>query len=313
MAIIEALCVSEKKGLRKHPIDKTVFVAGHGIEGDAHAGKWHRQVSLLSMEDIESVKNDGLPDIASGDFAENIILSGLDLSSLGLGSVLRLGDDVEISITQKGKVCHSHCSIYKLVGDCIMHRLGIFARVESGGSVKVGDTAKVVKIVSPEKFQAVVLTISDSCSRGKSEDTAGPAVCLKLKESLNAHIYCNEIIPDEQKDIEQRLRHYCGGHSIDLILTVGGTGFSPRDVTPEAAKAVIERLTPGLDEAMRASSMLKTPRAMLSRGVSGISGTTLIINLPGSERAAIENLDAVLGGLEHGILKLRGDTSECGN
>ena len=312
MAKIEALCVSEKKGERKHPVESTVFRADHGIEGDAHAGNWHRQVSLLSMEDIDTVKNGGLPDIKQGDFAENIILSGLDLTALGLGSRIRLGDNVELSITQLGKVCHTPCRIYHLTGDCIMPRLGVFARVKSGGSVNVGDSAEVVKIVKPEQFQAVVLTISDRCSRGEAEDTAGPAVCEKLKESLYAHIYCNEIIPDEQKDIESRLRHFCNGHTIDLIVTVGGTGFSPRDVTPEATKAVVERLTPGLDEAMRASSMLKSPHAMLSRGISGISGSTLMINLPGSKKAAVENLEAVLGGLGHGILKLRGDKSECG-
>jgi molybdopterin adenylyltransferase len=312
MAKVEAVCVGNKKGERKHPVEIAAFTAGHGIEGDAHAGDWHRQVSLLSMEDIDEVKNGGLPDIQQGDFAENIILSGIDLSSLGLGSRIRLGSDVELRITQIGKDCHTPCRIYHLTGDCIMPRLGVFARVVSGGEVNAGAAQEIIEIVRPERFQAVILTISDRCSRGEAEDTAGPAVCKKLEESLDAHIYGIEIIPDEQNEIEQRLKHYCGGHTIDLILTVGGTGFSPRDVTPEAAKAVIERLTPGLDEAMRASSMLKTPHAMLSRGISGISGTTLIINLPGSKKAAVENLEAVLGGLGHGILKLRGDKSECG-
>ncbi len=312
MAKVEALCVSEKKGERKHPVENVVFSADSGIEGDAHAGKWHRQVSLLSKEDIDNVKNGGLPDIGQGDFAENIILSEFDLTLLGLGSRIRLGNDVEISITQKGKVCHSPCRIYHLTGDCIMPRLGVFARVESGGTVNVGDSAEAVKIVRSEKFQAVVLTISDRCSRGEAEDTAGPAVCKKLKESLDAHIYCNEIIADEQKDIEQRLKHYCDGHTIDLILTVGGTGFSPRDVTPEATRAVVERFTPGIDEAMRASSILKTPHAMLSRGTSGIHSSTLIVNLPGSRRAALENLDVIFGALRHGLMKLRGDTTECG-
>ena len=96
MARVEALCISEKKGERKHPVDSAVFIAEHGIEGDAHAGKWHRQVSLLSLEDIESVRNSGLPDIGPGDFAENVILSGLDLASIGLGSRLCLGSDVEL-------------------------------------------------------------------------------------------------------------------------------------------------------------------------------------------------------------------------
>ena len=128
MPRIEALCVSEKKGERKHPVDSAVFLEKLGIEGDAHAGKWHRQVSLLSLEDIETVRSNGLPDIKPGDFAENVITSGLDINSFGLGTRLRLGRDVVLSITQIGKVCHSPCKIYRLTGDCIMPRVGLFAR-----------------------------------------------------------------------------------------------------------------------------------------------------------------------------------------
>ena len=157
-----------------------------------------------------------------------------------------------------------------------------------------------------------MLTISDRCSRNEAQDTAGPAVAKILNESLGANIYRTEILPDEKETIAERLKHYCDGHSIDLVLAVGGTGFSPRDVTPEAAREVIDRLTPGLDEAMRTASMAKTPHAMLSRAVSGIAGSTLIITLPGSERGAVENLQAVLPALGHGMAKLRGDPADCG-
>ena len=312
MPRVEALCISEKKGERKHPVDSTVFLKEHGIEGDAHAGKWHRQVSLLSLEDIERVKSNGLPDIKSGDFAENVILSGFELSSFGLGTRLRLGRDVVLSITQIGKVCHSPCRIYHLTGDCIMPRLGLFARVESGGIVNAGNPAEALNIVHRGIFQVVVMTLSDRCSRGEAEDTAGPAVSSRIGKSLSTYIYCAEILPDDQQVIEKRLRHFCDGHSIDLIVTVGGTGFSPSDVTPEATRAVVERFTPGIDEAMRASSMLKTPHAMLSRGTSGIRSSTLIVNLPGSRQAALENLDVILGALRHGLMKLSGDTTDCG-
>ena len=110
----------------------------------------------------------------------------------------------------------------------------------------------------------------------------------------------------------RRLEHYCDGHSIDLVVTVGGTGFAPRDVTPEAVSGVAERLTPGLDEAMRLASLRKTPHAMLSRGVSAIRASTLIVSVPGSERSSTENLEAVLPALGHGLAKLRGDPSDCG-
>ncbi len=308
----EALCVGETRGERKHAVDSAVFRAGHGIEGDAHAGLWHRQVSLLSAENIEAVRQDGLPDVAPGDFAENVILSGLDLTSFGLGTRLRLGRNVVLSITQIGKVCHSRCRISELSGDCIMPRVGLFARVESGGEVCVGDAVKVEALVSRTRFQVVVLTISDRCSQGQSQDTAGPAVAKILDEELGAHLYRAEILPDEKPTITDRLKHYCDGHSIDLVVTVGGTGFAPRDVTPEATREVVQRFTPGLDEAMRAASLSRTPHAMLSRGASGIRGSTLIINLPGSERAACENLRSILGALHHGLQKLRGDATDCG-
>ena len=312
MAQIEALCISKKKGERKHPVGSAVFRTDYGIEDDAHAGPWHRQVSILSLEDIEDLRKKGLPDIKHGDFAENVVLSGLDITTYGLGTRLRIGKDVVLSITQIGKVCHSPCRIYRMTGDCIMPRQGLFARVESGGKVKKDDRVELIHLVPRDMFQAVVLTISDRCSTGENQDTAGPAICKIIQESLPSHIYTKEIIPDNQDEIEERLRHYCNGHSLDIVLTVGGTGFSPRDVTPEASRNVIERFTPGIDEAMRAFSLLKTPRAMLSRGTSGICGSTLIVNLPGSKRAAIENLDVIIAALNHGLLKLRGDKSDCG-
>lgn len=311
MPKVEALCTSEKKGEPKRPGEAAVFRADHGIEGDAHAGPWHRQVSLLAAEDIETVRRT-LPDVGPGVFAENVVLAGIDLAELGLGSRLRLGPEVLVSITQIGKVCHSLCAIGRLTGDCIMPRLGLFARVLESGEVRVGDAVEVVALVPRERFQAVVVTVSDRCARGLAEDTAGPAVARVLEDELDLHIYRYAVVPDEQDEIAGRLRHYADGHSIDLVVTVGGTGLAPRDVTPEATRAVVERPTPGLDEAMRAASLAKTPRAMLSRGASGIRAATLIVNLPGSKRGATENLEAILPALTHGLKKLRGDPADCG-
>jgi molybdenum cofactor synthesis domain-containing protein len=157
----------------------------------------------------------------------------------------------------------------------------------------------------------VVLTISDRCSRGEATDTAGPAVARLLQTALSARIAATEIIPDERDRIAARLRHHADVGGVDLIVAVGGTGFAPRDVTPEAVRDVIERPTPGLDEAMRSASLEKTPMAMLSRALSGIRGATLILSTPGSERGAVENLEAVLPALGHGLAKLQGDKSDC--
>jgi molybdenum cofactor synthesis domain-containing protein len=312
MPRIEALCTSERKGERKHAVDAAAFRADWGIEGDAHAGPWHRQVSVLAAEDIDAVRRAGLADLAPGAFAENVVLSGVDLAAVGLGTRLRLGREVTLSVTQIGKVCHAPCEIARATGDCIMPRLGLFARVETGGTVRPGDAAEVISLVPRDRLQAVVLTISDRCSRGEARDTAGPAAARLLGDVLGAHVYRIEILPDDHEGIADRLRHYADGHGIDLVLTVGGTGFAPRDVTPEATRAVVERPTPGLDEAMRAASLAKTPHAALSRGASGIRGSTLIVNLPGSERAAVENLEAILATLPHGLRKLRGDPGDCG-
>ena len=312
MGRVEAICTCVQKGGKKSSQPLARFVANHGIEGDAHAGPWHRQVSVLSAEDIEAMRRGALPGLKTGDFAENLVVSGADLGSLGLGSRLRLGSEAELMVTQLGKECHQRCVIYDQTGDCIMPRLGLFARVLRDGTVAAGDAVEVLEAVSRQKFQAVILTISDRCSRGEAVDATGPAVGRLLESSLEAHVYATEIVPDDRDRIAARLRHYSDGHSIDLVLAAGGTGFAPRDVTPEAVTAVIQRPTPGLDEAMRRASLEKTPMAMLSRAVSGIRNGTLIVSLPGSERGAVENLRAILSALEHGLAKLRGDPSDCG-
>ncbi len=307
---LRAICVSEARGTPKTPVTSAELRRDHGLAGDAHAGQWHRQVSLLDCRDIAEMRR-ALPGLDFGAFAENLAVEGLDLSSLGLGSLLRLGETAKIRISQIGKVCHNPCAISHKTGDCVMPRAGLFARVLTGGAIAVEDPVEVVRLVDRKRFQAVVLTISDSRSQGFAEDTAGPAVGQLLEKELAAHVYSIEVIPDEADVIADRLRHYCDGHSIDLVLTVGGTGFSPRDVTPEATRPLIQRFTAGLDEAMRRASASSVPTAILSRGVSGIRDQTLIINLPGAERAAVENIGAILPALEHGLEKLRGDPTEC--
>ena len=138
-----AISVSERKGTRKGNVPSARLVAGHGIEGDAHAGPWHRQVSLLAGESIEKMVQKGL-DVGAGDFAENLTTSGVDLLALAVGDRLRVGE-AELEVTQIGKECHSRCAIYEQAGDCVMPREGIFARVVRGGTVCVGDAVEPVK------------------------------------------------------------------------------------------------------------------------------------------------------------------------
>ncbi len=158
-------------------------------------------------------------------------------------------------------------------------------------------------------FNIAVLTLSDKGSIGERIDTSGPQLC-SLVSSLG-RVTQMELLPDDREQIETLLRKW-SDQGLDLILTTGGTGLTPRDVTPEATLNVVDRLVPGMAEAMRLAGMQKTPHAMLSRGVVGICKRTLIVNLPGSEKASRENLEAILPALPHALATLQGSTEDCG-
>jgi len=151
-----------------------------------------------------------------------------------------------------------------------------------------------------------ILTISDRSSRGERPDASGPALAEAIK-AQDWDVVEMSIIPDQVDIVREKLRYWADLGNFDVILTTGGTGFAPRDVTPEATRLVVERLTPGLDEAMRSASLKVTPHAMLSRAISGIRRQTLIINLPGSPKGALENLQVVIPVLTHAIELLRED------
>ena len=143
MGRVEAICISSRKGVVKETVPDAEFAREHGIVGDAHAGPWHRQVSLLALESIDKMRAAGL-DVGPGDFAENLAVKGLDLCSLPIGSTLQVVSDVVLEITKIGKVCHERCEIYFQAGDCVMPREGIFAVVRAGGEVVTGDPVRVV-------------------------------------------------------------------------------------------------------------------------------------------------------------------------
>ena len=161
------------------------------------------------------------------------------------------------------------------------------------------------------EYTAAVLTVSDKGFQGLREDASGPAVCALLREAGWMVVH-TETVPDEREVIREALARCADKLGVCLTVTTGGTGFSPRDVTPEATRDVLEREAPGIPEAMRAESMRITPRGCLSREAAGIRGGTLIVNCPGSEKAARECLGAVLGALRHGVEILRGWSAECG-
>jgi molybdenum cofactor synthesis domain-containing protein len=161
-------------------------------------------------------------------------------------------------------------------------------------------------------IHASVITISDRGSRGEREDKSGPEIMMMLRD-IGLDIVDAKIIPDEKDQIIEALIDYADIKGIDLIITTGGTGVSPRDVTPEATLEVIDKELPGMAEAMRRESAVKTPHAMISRAVVGIRGNSLIVNLPGSPKAVRENLAVILPALKHAVEKIRGDDAECGS
>jgi len=159
-------------------------------------------------------------------------------------------------------------------------------------------------------IKAGVLTLSDKGSRGEREDLSGPEAARMLG-TIGIETVHSEVVPDEAEIIAAKLVEFADRRGLDLVVTTGGTGVSPRDVTPEATLKVIDREIPGMAEAMRRESMLKTPHAMISRAVAGIRGQTLIVNLPGSPKGVRENLAVLLPALKHAIEKIKGDPADC--
>ena len=306
---VRAVCISTARGTEKTPVEKGHFLVDFGIEGDAHGGKWHRQVSLLSYDKVEAFNRRGA-DVKDGAFGENLVVEGLDFRSMAVGTRLYAGTAV-LEMTQIGKECHSHCAIYKKMGECIMPREGVFAKVIREGIIRPGDVMEAVPPAADRPFQAAVITLSDKGAKGERKDESGPAAAEMLTEA-GYEVVEQLLLPDEPEQLKKQLIRLADGRQVDLILTSGGTGFSLRDQTPEATMAVADRNAPGIAEAIRSRSMEVTDRAMLGRGVSVIRGKTLIINLPGSPKAVRESLGFVLGALGHGLGILRGSAGECG-
>lgn len=308
MGKIIAICVSEKKGTQKTETDHAELKENYGILGDAHAGNWHRQVSLLSLEKIEEFRQKGAH-VAFGAFGENLVTEGFHLSQMSVGTCFQIGEAV-LKLTQIGKECHSHCEIYKVMGDCIMPREGVFARVLKGGVIRPGDEIRALPLSNDRPFTAAVITLSDKGYAGEREDKSGPLI-QEMLECRGYEVTETLLLPDGRKSLEKQLCRLADQRQVNLILTTGGTGFAERDVTPEATQAVCDRMAMGIAEAIRQYSLTITGRAMLSRAVSGLRKKTLIVNLPGSPKAVRESLEYVLPHLEHGLSILRGTEGEC--
>lgn len=308
MGNVTAICTSPARGTQKVFQTSAEFVVDWGIQGDAYAGHWHRQVSLLSADKVRQFNEKGAG-VEPGAFGENLVVEGFDFRALPVGTLLRCGP-VLLEMTQIGKECHSHCEIFKKMGDCIMPREGVFARVLEPGTICVGDEMTLQPRTAPRPWQAVVITLSDKGAVGRREDKRGPAIVRRLEET-GYEVAEQLLMADDPERLKRHLVRLADQRQLDLILTTGGTGFGHRDAAPVATLSVAYRNAPGIAEAIRAASMAITPRAMLSWGVSVIRGRTLIINLPGSPRACMESMDVFLDTIPHGLELLRGTASDC--
>lgn len=306
MGKIQAISVSDRKGVIKENVPSAFFENDFGIKGDAHAGKWHRQVSLLALESVKKMQDKGLK-VKSGDFAENITTVGIDLLSLPVGTKLQIGS-IELIISQIGKVCHHKCAVYYHAGECVMPKEGIFGVVRGNGELKVGDE---IKNLGKDGYSVGIITLSDRASKGEYEDLTGPAIEKYISENLKTSFIRKEIIADDKDKLDITLKDFADIQNLDLIITNGSTGISPRDIAPDVTIEVIEKRLPGFEEVMRAESFKITVNSIVSRAVCGTRKNSLIINLPGSPKGAVENLAFIMPAIEHTIKKLQGDKSDC--
>ncbi|MFH1160887.1 MAG: molybdopterin-binding protein [bacterium] len=330
--------ISEKKGTIKLPVP-SISLTEKGVEGDAHSGPWNRQVSLLGIESIRKFEQDAGRKINFGEFAENITTEGLELWKCQPLDRF-VGEEVELEVTQIGKECHgSTCSIFKEVGNCVMPKEGIFARVIRPGTLNAKCKMQNAKdteqratsneqrasefLYKPKVYSARIITLSDRAFRGDYEDKSGPRIRTLLEtffsplvplpssfvprpsshvSRLTSHLFLLPDSPDQLRmAIEQAIYE-----STDFIFTTGGTGIGPRDFTPDVVKPLLDKEIPGIMERIRMKYGAEKPNALLSRSVAGVRNKTLLFTLPGSLRAVNEYMEEITPSLLHMVYMLHG-------
>ena len=301
---VDSVNISERKGIIKRPVEK-IRLTNKGVSGDAHQGSWHRQVSMLGVESINKFSRDSERKYAYGDFAENITSRGMEIYKTGVFDQFVNGE-VVLEVTQIGKKCHgAGCSIYKEVGNCVMPKEGIFLRVKREGFLKPGDLLNYI----PRVFKIRIITLSDRASQGIYEDRSGPKISMLTREFFEKdgrlHDIDQVIIPDHEDslslEIEKGLKY-----GADIIFTTGGTGIGPKDITPDVVQPMLDKEIPGIMELIRVKYGMDKPNALLSRGVAGVIGKTLVYTLPGSPNAIQEYTHEIFKTVKHSLLMLHG-------
>ncbi|MCX6240075.1 MAG: molybdopterin-binding protein [Bacteroidia bacterium] len=294
--------ISGKKGTIKVPVDK-ITLTHEGIKGDAHAGMWHRQISLLGKESLDKMGPTIRRDLTYGEFAENITTEGFLLYQMKPFDRLVSGNII-LEVTQIGKKCHGkNCAIFKETGDCVMPKEGIFCRVIDGGELRAGDLLEY----NPKVMRMHIITLSDRASLGIYEDKSGPLL-KELSEVFFSGIgrqvvIENSVIPDNEEQLKALLQGSIDNND-DIIFTTGGTGIGPRDITPDVIKPLLDKEIPGIMEMIRVKYGMQFPNALVSRSIAGIAGKTLIYALPGNPKAVKEYTDEIFKTVEHSFRML---------
>jgi molybdopterin adenylyltransferase len=296
--------ISVRKGTIKLP-QSEIVLDENGVKNDAHAGKWHRQISLLGVESIQKFTKEAKREIRYGEFAENITTEGLELWKTNPLDRISIGK-VELEITQIGKECHgTSCAIFKEVGNCVMPKEGIFARVIVKGTIKPGETYTY----TPKIIRVQVITLSDRASIGEYEDKSGPRISEHLSKYFDSIGYPfsidNTLIPDNADELSTLVAGFVNSGT-DMIITTGGTGIGPRDITVDTIKPMLQKEIPGIMELIRYKYGSVKPNALISRAVAGVTGKTLIYTLPGSIKAVDEYIAEILPTVKHSIFMMHG-------
>ena len=301
---IKSLNISSKKGTIKTP-RKEIILTPLGMEGDAHAGKWHRQISLLAEESILSFEGELGRKIEYGEFAENITTIGFPLHKTKPFDRFKT-TEIELEVTQIGKKCHgTNCEIFQQTGKCVMPTEGIFCRVIKGGKLKENDILEYI----PKTFRIKVITLSDRAFEGIYKDKSGPLVEKLTKDWFQNQKYSCEtnriVIPDEKELLYQEMISAVND-GFDIIYTTGSTGIGPRDIAPGLIQKFIDVEIPGIMDLIRMKYGAEKPNALLSRSTAGVKNKSLIFSLPGSTKAVNEYLTEIHKILLHSFLMLHG-------
>jgi len=291
--------LSREKGTIKQPVEE-VYVDRWGLQGDAHAGPWHRQVSMICQTSLDHFYHRTGRKVRPGEFAENLTIRGLDLTTVSLLDRF-VNEELELEVTQIGKGCHGDdCAIFREVGKCAMPEEGVFTRVRKGGRLKPGDTLQY----RPKTWRGLVITLSDRASSGQYTDRSGKKLGKELEAFLSRHFSLHQVerqvIPDEQHQLIHVLQK-AKAEAYDVIFTTGGTGIGTRDIAPETISILLDKEIPGIMEMVRMQYGRDNPNALLSRSIAGTMGKTLVYTLPGSSRAVDEYLEVIMPALRHSL------------